>query len=139
VKCVPGSWRTKTWKRFTDEITQGYGSDDLATRRKFIEKEIEVRRDAAQAGVPFLAGTDTPAGVHIFPGFSLHEELQRFVAGRIHSSRSAANRHVESCPVFSAWKISLVRLKKESSRILCFFPPIARGHCQYAKRSRVLL
>jgi len=30
--------------------------------------------------VPFLAGTDTPAGVHIFPGFSLHEELQRFVA-----------------------------------------------------------
>ncbi|HKN32465.1 MAG TPA: amidohydrolase family protein, partial [Terriglobales bacterium] len=33
-----------------------------------------------QAGVPFVAGTDTPAGVHIFPGFSLHEELQRFVA-----------------------------------------------------------
>ena len=33
-----------------------------------------------RAGVPFLAGTDTPAGVHIFPGFSLHEELRRFVA-----------------------------------------------------------
>jgi imidazolonepropionase-like amidohydrolase len=32
------------------------------------------------AGVEFLPGTDTPAGVHIFPGFSLHEELQRFVA-----------------------------------------------------------
>ena len=80
VKYVPGSWRTKTWKRFTDEITQGYGTDDLATRKKFIEKELEVAGMLHKAEVPFLAGTDTPAGVHIFPGFSLHEELQRFVA-----------------------------------------------------------
>ncbi len=80
VKYVPGSWRTKTWKRFTDEITQDYGNDDLATRKKFIEKELEVVGMLHKAGVPFLAGTDTPAGVHIFPGFSLHEELQRFVA-----------------------------------------------------------
>jgi hypothetical protein len=32
-----------------------------------------------RAGVPFMAGTDTAAGVHIFPGFSLHEELALFV------------------------------------------------------------
>jgi imidazolonepropionase-like amidohydrolase len=80
VKYVPASWRTKTWKRFTDEITQGYGTDDLATRKKFIEKELEVVGMLRKAGVPFLAGTDTPPGVYIFPGFSLHEELQRFVA-----------------------------------------------------------
>jgi imidazolonepropionase-like amidohydrolase len=80
VKYVPDSWKTKTWKRFTDEITQGYGTDDLATRKKFIEKELEAVGMLHKAGVPFLAGTDTPAGVHIFPGFSLHEELQRFVA-----------------------------------------------------------
>lgn len=80
VKYVPGSWKNKTWKRFTDEITQGYGTDDLATRKKFIEKELEVVQMMHKAGVEFLAGTDTPAGVHIFPGFSLHEELQRFVA-----------------------------------------------------------
>jgi imidazolonepropionase-like amidohydrolase len=80
VRYVPASWRTKTWKRFTDEITRGYGADDLATRKKFIEKELEVVGMLHKAGVSFLAGTDTPAGVHIFPGFSLHEELQRFVA-----------------------------------------------------------
>ena len=80
VKYVPVSWKTKTWKRFTDEITQAYGTDDLATRKKFIEKELEVVGMLQKASVPFLAGTDTPAGVHIFPGFSLHEELQRFVA-----------------------------------------------------------
>ena len=79
-KYVPASWKNKTWKRFTDEITQGYGTDDLATRKKFIEKELEVVGILHKAGVPFLAGTDTPAGVYIFPGYSLHEELQRFVA-----------------------------------------------------------
>src|SRR5713226_5040088 len=80
VKYVPASWQNKTWKRFTDEIMQGYGTDDLATREKFIEKELEVVGMLHKAGVPFLSGTDTPAGVHIFPGYSLHEELQRFVA-----------------------------------------------------------
>jgi imidazolonepropionase-like amidohydrolase len=80
VKYVPASWKNKTWKRFTDEITQGYGTDDLETRKKFIEKELDVVGMLHKSGVTFLAGTDTPAGVHIFPGYSLHEELQRFVA-----------------------------------------------------------
>jgi imidazolonepropionase-like amidohydrolase len=77
---VPASWKTKTWKRSTEEITQGYGNDDLATRKKFLEKELEVVHMLHDSGVPFLAGTDTPPGVYIFPGFSLHEELQRFAA-----------------------------------------------------------
>jgi imidazolonepropionase-like amidohydrolase len=80
VKYVPASWKNKTWKRFTDEITQGYGADDLTIRKRFVEKELEVVGMLRRTGVPFLAGTDTPAGVHIFPGYSLHEELQRFVA-----------------------------------------------------------
>jgi imidazolonepropionase-like amidohydrolase len=79
-KYVPRSWKTKTWKRFTDEIVQGYGADDIAVRKKFIAKELEVVQLLHKAGVPFLAGTDTPPGVYVFPGFSLHEELQRFVA-----------------------------------------------------------
>src|SRR5207248_9527265 len=64
----------------TEEITQGYGNDDLTTRKKFIAKELEIVHLLHEKGVPFLAGTDTPPGVYIFPGFSLHEELQRFVA-----------------------------------------------------------
>ena len=79
-KYVPAAWKTKTWKRFTDEITQGYGDDNLAVRKKFLEKELEIVGLLHKKGVPFLAGTDTPPGVYIFPGFSLHEELQRFVA-----------------------------------------------------------
>jgi len=49
--------------------------DDLATRKRFLAKELEVVAALHRAGVPFLAGTDTVAGVYIFPGFSLHDEL----------------------------------------------------------------
>lgn len=79
-KYVPASWKNQTWKRFTDEITRGYATDGITVRRKFLDKELEVVGMLHKAGVPFLAGTDTPPGVYIFPGFSLHEELQRFVA-----------------------------------------------------------
>jgi len=79
-KYAPAYWKEKTWKKFTEQIQTEFNTDDLATRQKFLEKELEVVQLLHKAGVPFLAGTDTPPGVYIFPGFSLHEELQRFVA-----------------------------------------------------------
>ena len=42
-----------------------------------------------RAGIPFLAGTDTPAGVGVLPGFSLHQELERFVDAGLHAARGA--------------------------------------------------
>jgi imidazolonepropionase-like amidohydrolase len=79
-KYVPAYWKDQTWKKFTEQVKGEFGTDDLETRKKFIDKELEVVELLHKAGVPFLAGTDTPPGVYIFPGFSLHEELQRFVA-----------------------------------------------------------
>jgi imidazolonepropionase-like amidohydrolase len=79
-KYVPAYWKDVTWKRFTGQIVHEFNTDDLATRRRFVQKELEVVLAMHRAGIPFLAGTDTPPGVFIFPGFSLHEELQRFVA-----------------------------------------------------------
>ena len=79
-KYVPAAWKDVTWKRFTDQVEHEFNTDDLATRKKFVAKELEVVSAMHKAGVQFLAGTDTPPGVYIFPGFSLHEELQRFVA-----------------------------------------------------------
>jgi len=79
-KYVPAYWKDVTWKRFTDQIIHEFNTDDLATRKRFIEKELELVNAMHHAGIPFLAGTDTPPGVFVFPGFSLHEELQRFVA-----------------------------------------------------------
>lgn len=79
-KYAPATWKDVTWKRFTEQIVHEFNTDDLATRKRFVEKELEVVNAMHRAGIPFLAGTDTPPGVYIFPGFSLHEELQRFVA-----------------------------------------------------------
>ena len=77
---APASWKNGSWRRFTDEIRAGYANDPLDTRKRFLETELQLVQQLHRAGVPFLAGTDTPAGVYIFPGFSLHEELARFVA-----------------------------------------------------------
>ena len=79
-KYVPASWKNQTWKKFTEEVEADFNTETLESRKKFIDKELEVVRLLHKSGVPFLAGTDTPPGVYIFPGFSLHEEMQRFVA-----------------------------------------------------------
>src|SRR5207248_7548814 len=49
-------------------------------REEFVAHELDIMRKLHAARVPFLAGTDTPAGVDVLPGISLHLELQRFVA-----------------------------------------------------------
>jgi imidazolonepropionase-like amidohydrolase len=77
-KYAPASWEEGTWKKFTDEILKG-NVDDLPTRKRFVAKSQDVISAMHRAGVPFLAGTDTAAGVYIFPGFSLHDELELFV------------------------------------------------------------
>jgi len=76
----PGARKDVTWKRFAEQVMDEFNSDDLATRKRFVAKELEVVHRMHRAGIPFLAGTDTPCGVYIFPGFSLHRELPRLVA-----------------------------------------------------------
>ena len=52
------------------------------------------RRPACAArAIPFLAGTDTPAGVGVLPGFSLHQELAALRRRRLHAARGAADRN----------------------------------------------
>jgi imidazolonepropionase-like amidohydrolase len=79
-KYAPKFWREKSWPRFTASIIKDLDTDPLAIREKFVEHELDIVRKLQKAGVPFLAGTDTAAGVDVLPGFSLHRELERFVA-----------------------------------------------------------
>jgi imidazolonepropionase-like amidohydrolase len=76
---VPILWRDVLWPRFTKSIIKELDTDPLPVREKFVEHELEIVRKLQAAGVPLLAGTDTPAGVDVIPGVSLHQELQRFV------------------------------------------------------------
>jgi imidazolonepropionase-like amidohydrolase len=79
-KYAPVFWREKSWPKFTASIIKGLDTDPLPVREKFVQHELDIVKKLHQAGVPFLAGTDGPAGVDVLPGFSLHRELQRFVA-----------------------------------------------------------
>jgi imidazolonepropionase-like amidohydrolase len=77
---APASWRNTSWPRFTRSILKDLDTDPLAVRRRFVTHELELVQRLYRAGLPFLAGTDTPAGVDVIPGASLHHELERFVA-----------------------------------------------------------
>jgi imidazolonepropionase-like amidohydrolase len=74
------TWVTKQWPAARKSILKSLDTDPLAVREKFVEQELDIIRKLHRAKVPFLAGTDTPAGVDVIPGISLHLELQRFVA-----------------------------------------------------------
>jgi imidazolonepropionase-like amidohydrolase len=78
-KFAPASWREKSWPKFAAGILKDLATDPLPVRQKFVRHELEIVARLHRAGVPFLAGTDTPAGVNVVPGVSLHRELQRFV------------------------------------------------------------
>jgi imidazolonepropionase-like amidohydrolase len=53
--------------------------DPLALRQEYFARNLQMVGTMHHAGVPFMAGTDTAAGVYIMPGFSLHDELANFV------------------------------------------------------------
>lgn len=77
---APKFWREKSWPRFTASIITDLDTDPLPVRERFVQHELDIVKKLQKAGVPFLAGTDTAAGVDVLPGFSLHRELERFVA-----------------------------------------------------------
>jgi len=64
---------------FVKDILKDMDTDPLPMRKKFVQMELDMTLAMFRAGVPFLAGTDTAAGVHVFPGYSVHQELALFV------------------------------------------------------------
>jgi imidazolonepropionase-like amidohydrolase len=79
IKYAPPAWKDRTWPMFKRDILKTMDTDPLPIRKRFVQMELEMTLAMFRAGVPFMAGTDTAAGVHIFPGFSLHQELALFV------------------------------------------------------------
>ncbi|MGI4761629.1 MAG: amidohydrolase family protein [Janthinobacterium lividum] len=73
------SWVAQRWPKSQLGIARSLDYEPLAVREKFVAHELAIVRRLHAAGVPFLAGTDAPAGVDLIPGVSLHQELQRFV------------------------------------------------------------
>jgi len=76
-KFVPG-YIKKGWDPSKDFRTRNRTAADYATQRKLYQKDFEIIRMMRQAGLSFLAGTDL-GNQYLFPGFSLHDELELFV------------------------------------------------------------
>ena len=95
LKYVPVLWRDQLWPRFTKSIIKEIDTDPLPVREKFVEHELDIVRKLHAAGVPLLAGTDTPAGIDVIPGFSLHLELIRLVRpGSLRCKRCKPRRSI---------------------------------------------
>lgn len=77
---APHTWQTTLWPSIQKSISASLDTDPLAMRERFVLHELGIVHRLQSAGVPFLAGTDTPAGVDVIPGISLHRELERLVA-----------------------------------------------------------
>jgi imidazolonepropionase-like amidohydrolase len=75
-KYAPRAWKERTWPMFTKDIAADWDTDPHADREKFVEAEMKMVNEMNKAGVRILAGTDTAAGVRVYPGFSLHQELE---------------------------------------------------------------
>ena len=74
------SWTEQRWPKAQTSIARTLDTEPLPVRARFVNHELDIVRKLHAARVGFLAGTDTPAGVDLLPGASLHLELQRFVA-----------------------------------------------------------
>lgn len=65
------------WEKH-NPVPQNVSAEDMAERKKALEKMIEIVGTMRRAGVSILAGTDPPTR-DVFPGFSLHDELALLV------------------------------------------------------------
>lgn len=77
---APASWKEKVWPGMKKSLLSSLDTDPAPVRERFVAHELDIVRKLHAAKVPFLAGTDAPAGIDLIPGSSLHAELQRFVA-----------------------------------------------------------
>src|SRR6202453_2122289 len=79
IKYAPGAWKDRTWPMFTKSILSDMDTVPLLVRKKFVQMELDMTLAMFRAGVPFMAGTDTAAGVHRFPRLPLHQKPGPFL------------------------------------------------------------
>ncbi|MBI1790480.1 MAG: amidohydrolase family protein [Acidobacteria bacterium] len=66
------------WNPATSFIFKEFATEDFARQKQIYRRQLEIAGALHRAGVEMLAGTDTP-NPYVFPGFSLHEELELLV------------------------------------------------------------
>ncbi len=78
--------------------------ETAAMLKRAYKRETGLVRAMHQAGVPFLAGSDTPGVPFVFPGFSLHDELALLVAECGFTPLAALQAATRARRGFWAWR-----------------------------------
>ena len=68
-----------TWKKSRADQMKTISQQDSDLHAQLLRKSMDLVAQMQKAGVKILAGTDAPAP-YVFPGFSVHDELQLLVA-----------------------------------------------------------
>ena len=68
----------KIWEQTRKSRLEHRGPPDFALREEIIRRSLEIVGKMNAAGIPIMAGTDA-AALNVFPGFSLHEDLEFLV------------------------------------------------------------
>lgn len=77
-KYIPASMQER-WKSSSDgPMVRAFTAEAYAKLKHAFERQLTLIGEMNQAGVRFMTGTDTPVAF-MFPGFSVHEELEFFV------------------------------------------------------------
>ena len=95
-KYVPAYWKDVTWKRFTEEIVHDFNTDDLATRKRFVEKELEVVNAMHRAGIPVPRRHRHASRRLRLPRLQPARRVATLRRRRLHADGGAANRDAES-------------------------------------------
>jgi hypothetical protein len=78
LKYIPTEVR-KTWNETRSGLWDSRTEVDFAQRWQLMKRSMEAAKAMSDAGVEFMGGTDA-AAPNVFPGFSLHEDLEFMVA-----------------------------------------------------------
>ena len=122
-------WRRTATTQAAETDSAARASEERATRRLGLIKKMYDMK------IPFLAGTDAPAGYDLVPGASLHRELQLFVrAGLTPLQALQTRRSIRR--VFSERPRTGARLRPERRRISWCSAQSARRHREHARCCR---
>jgi imidazolonepropionase-like amidohydrolase len=123
-KFAPAAWKERTWPMFTRDIMKGWSTDPVAEREAFVQAELKMVGEMHRAGVPILAGTDTAAGVRVYPGFSLHEELVLLVKAGLSPMDALQSATLNAARFFNLSDTGTVEKGKRADLVLLDANPL---------------
>jgi imidazolonepropionase-like amidohydrolase len=118
----------QSWDPKKDFRVKDWTEENWAVQRRGFQKAVETVGAMHRAGVPIMAGTDTP-NPYVFPGFSLHDELALLVKAGLTPMEALASATVNPARFFGMEKnLGTVKESKVADLVLLEANPLVDIH-----------